>query len=548
MANALSYGMPQQENPLSPIPSAPTFGMKQPQQTGAMNAVMPSKKANALAMKSSQMAPPPMPQKQKMMQRPMTSASPNALAMAFGSQQQKPDAMYAFMDTLQRTIDPAAAQARETRMTEEQKQKLTQGLAFVQQMQALPAEQRMAFVQQGAGQFGLGQNQFDANAFTDEALAQSVATLSAQLGQGPAAAEYMNLGGGNVGMTRNGQFSMVREAPQERAKPIEVNGRLVDPETYEVIGDFSDPEKPATPPNWQTQQVGNRIVAYNPQDPKQTIDMGPAPPKGASGDGNGSGLTPNQLLTAQLKIDDLDRELADIERSRKSSLSTVTSSIALLEDFLSPENEATFNEVYGNWINPTGEGNDFLNPRVTPGSPRANGMAILEQLGGRAFLDSIQAMKGTGALSDREGAKVGAAATRLMQVTQDDAAARKAGEEFLVTLQSYKTALEQDLQATRAAEASRRQQVAAMMGVPVPPSAPAQQSPSQQNGSVALTGRQAPGIGGAQKMQARIASQSTGIPQDAILEMMQNPTPEEFAQFNEVFGEGAAERILDGQF
>lgn len=248
------------------------------------------------------------------------------------------------------------------------------------------------------------------------------------------------------------------------AKPIEVDGYLVDPVTYEPV--FTPPAKPTNLPEgmWNGQDGKGP-----PQPIPGYVDMRAQIAAAGRAPSSADGLTPNQLLTAQLKVDDLDRELADIERSRKSSLSTVTSSIALLDDFLSPENEATFNEVYGNWINPTGEGNDMLNPRVTPGSPRANGMAILEQLGGRAFLDSIQAMKGTGALSDREGAKVGAAATRLMQVTQDDAAARKAGLEFKATLESYKTALENDIQANRVAEASRRQQVSAMMGLPVAP-------------------------------------------------------------------------------
>lgn len=543
MANALAFEMPRDENPLSPIP---TVGSPAP-------AAGPSKsKKNGLAF--TQPVAPPQPRKMAGPAKPQGNALGN-MASAFMPQQQKPDAMYAFVDTLQRTVDPAGAQAREAKMTADQQTKLQQGLAFVQQMKAIPADKRMAFAQQGVGQFGLGQTQFDPNGFTDEALAMSEATLSAQLGQAPEAPEYMNLGGGNVGKVQGGTFSMAREAPQE-AKPanldraVGANGNFwtFDPAT----GNMKDtgikaPPESAAGGGLKTEVGGNgNFWTFDPTTGTMK-DTGVRAPAKESGGGSDSGLTPNQRLTAQLKIDDLDRELADVERGRKSSLSTVTSSIALLEDFLSPENKDTFNEVYGNWINPTGEGNDLLNPRVTPGSKRANGMAILEQLGGRAFLDSIQAMKGTGALSDREGAKVGAAATRLMQVTQDDDAARRAGQEFLVTLQSYKAALENDIQASRTAEASRRQQVASMMGVPVPPQQPgAQPAPSAP---VALTGKlSTPGGRGAQTMQARVASQATGVPQDAILEMMTNPTPDEMAQFNEVFGDGMAQRIMNGQF
>lgn len=177
----------------------------------------------------------------------------------------------------------------------------------------------------------------------------------------------------------------------------------------------------------------------------------------------GSGLTPYQGLNFQFKLDDLDRELADKERTRKTSLATVDGSIALLDKFTG--GGATFNDVYGNWINPTGEGNDLFNPRVQPGSPRANGTAILEQLGGRAFLDSIQAMRGTGPLSDREGARVTAAATRLTNVTQSDEAATEAATEFRAALEAYKAALEQDMATSRESEATRRNRMEAMMGV-----------------------------------------------------------------------------------
>jgi len=178
---------------------------------------------------------------------------------------------------------------------------------------------------------------------------------------------------------------------------------------------------------------------------------------------SGGGLTPYQGLNFQFKLDDLDRELADKERSRKTSLATVDGSIALLDKFTG--GGATFNDVYGNWINPTGEGNDLFNPRVQPGSPRANGTAILEQLGGRAFLDSIQAMRGTGPLSDREGARVTAAATRLTNVTQSDEAATEAATEFRAALEAYKAALEQDMATSRESEATRRNRMEAMMGV-----------------------------------------------------------------------------------
>lgn len=187
------------------------------------------------------------------------------------------------------------------------------------------------------------------------------------------------------------------------------------------------------------------------------------------------GLTENQALQFQFKLDDLDRDLAANEERRRASLSTVTTSIALLDDFLSPQNKPKFEATYGNMINPTGEGDDAFNWRVSAATDpnRADGMAMLEQIGGRAFLNSIAAMRGTGALSDREGAKVGAAATRLAQPNQSDESASKAGIEFRAALLSYQKALEQDIARNRAAEVQRRQQIQGMMGTqPVQQAAP----------------------------------------------------------------------------
>jgi hypothetical protein len=227
-------------------------------------------------------------------------------------------------------------------------------------------------------------------------------------------------------------------------------------------------------------ELSDGTYFVNKNDPTDKVRIGSSPPKSGGGDG----LSTYQGLQFQLKLDDLDRELSANEKKRQMDLSTVDNSITLLDKFVG--DQGTFNEVYGNWINPTGEGNDMLNPRVQPGSKRANGRAILEQIGGRAFLDSIGAMRGTGPLSDREGAKVGAAATRLMNVEQDDAAAATAAQEFRGALVAYKRALEQDIQNSRASEAARRQQVEAMMGrppsaAPKPAQAPQQAEDDEDN-------------------------------------------------------------------
>lgn len=177
-----------------------------------------------------------------------------------------------------------------------------------------------------------------------------------------------------------------------------------------------------------------------------------------------SGLSDYQGLQFQFKLDDLDRELAEKERLRKASLDSISETLALARRFSSPEESAKFNATYGNVMNPTGKKDDLFNWSVAMDPNRADGMAILEQLGGAAFLDSIQAMKGSGSLSDAEGSRVTAAATRLMTVTMSDAEAAKAAKDFIQKLERYETALKADLENNRRAEVARRQQMNSMMG------------------------------------------------------------------------------------
>lgn len=252
------------------------------------------------------------------------------------------------------------------------------------------------------------------------------------------------------------------------------------------------------------------------------------------------GLTANQEFQAQFKLDDLDRELAAAEKKRKSDLSTVTSSLALLDEFISPENRKQFNAVYGNMINPTGEGDDLFNWKVSAATDpdRANGMAILEQLGGRAFLDSVAAMKGTGALSDREGARVTAAATRLMQANQSDEAAMKAATEFRAALVSYKSALEQDIAESRKAETARRAQMQTMLGR-TPAAEP--DDLDAHIDSLFDSSEIDQGIEDA----AASPTGSGQVPAEAAADLMRDPSPEARREFDDIFGTGMAERVLN---
>jgi hypothetical protein len=67
---------------------------------------------------------------------------------------------------------------------------------------------------------------------------------------------------------------------------------------------------------------------------------------------------------------------------------------------------------------------------VVPGTPQADAAAILEQIGGKAFLEAFNSLKGGGQITEKEGEKATAAITRLGNRRQSYAGARQAINEL----------------------------------------------------------------------------------------------------------------------
>jgi hypothetical protein len=207
------------------------------------------------------------------------------------------------------------------------------------------------------------------------------------------------------------------------------------------------------------ENTGQAIVSVSPDGSNtKVLYQDPATPKS-------DGITPYQGLQTQLKLNEIDREIETGAQRNRSSLTTLDNSIALLDKFMGDTEK--FNAVYGNMMNPTGKKDDLFNWSIGMDDNRKDGMAMLNQLGGQAFIDSIRDMKsagGAGSVSDIEGAKLSTAATRLMEVNQTDVAAREAADEFKLRLSTFRNALAQDMAKKETAEKLRRQQVEEMMG------------------------------------------------------------------------------------
>lgn len=424
-------------------------------------AAPPSKALAALTPKEGGTSPlPPAAMPNKMASTAMTpQVNPYAAAMAPKPKQN--GLLEAGINGFMRGFRPEQWQADQQQQKMDGAERAKQTLALMQQQRQIPAEQRAQWWQQNADQIGqiVGADvkslPMDPNSFTDQALDGQIAMMSAKLGIAPATPEPMTAY----------EAAQIKQKEAEAARlagaPIKMGeDTLLDPNTYQPL--YQAAPKPEKPPSWQTQTIGNRVIAYNPQDPKQTMDMGPAPVTGAGARG---GLTDYQAVQTQMKLDDLDRELTAGDEKARNSLATLDSSIALLDKFTGDTDK--FNATYGNMMNPTGKKDDMFNWSIAMDDNRKDGMAMLNQLGGQAFIDSIREMKsagGAGSLSDAEGTKLAVAATRLMEVNQTDAAAKEAADEFRLRLTTFRNALEKDMAAKRQAEVGRRQQMQAMMG------------------------------------------------------------------------------------
>jgi hypothetical protein len=67
---------------------------------------------------------------------------------------------------------------------------------------------------------------------------------------------------------------------------------------------------------------------------------------------------------------------------------------------------------------------------IVPGTPQADAAAILEQIGGKAFLEAFNSLKGGGQITEKEGEKATAAITRLGNRKQSFAGAKQAVAEL----------------------------------------------------------------------------------------------------------------------
>jgi hypothetical protein len=237
-------------------------------------------------------------------------------------------------------------------------------------------------------------------------LEQAMWLVEAKYGPAPAGPEYQFLQGSNGALFRGEKTSGQFETLQPGA---------------------------ADPVRYLTEQVGDRMIAYNPANPKETIDMGPAPPKSGGGsDGEPTAYQLWQMRRAEEADAGKAETQAGVDRVAVMGLRDGQERVKKLIG------HPGFKGIYGPFgamgINMGAKPTNLMN------QDELNAMALLDQIGGEAFLTGIQKMRGTGPVSENEGKRVAAAVTSLLNRMQSPAAAEAAATEFMASMAALEQA------------------------------------------------------------------------------------------------------------
>lgn len=236
-------------------------------------------------------------------------------------------------------------------------------------------------------------------------------------------------------------FSTMYQAKTKKA-PLQINGKLVDPDTYQVLADFSSSREqeetffgnpiPITNPDGSTiyGQIGNR-GSFRPiqlgegqtfAPPVKTVDMGTGTALIGPG-GNQVGVVQKDIAGAESQKA-LGQARGEAAASAPGDLQAGLNAKALIEQIkTSPylDRGTGMSSVLSN-IPGTG-GYDFQN--------------LVDQAKSGAFLTAIQQMRGLGALSNAEGGAATQAVTRMNTATSKEA--------FLKAVEDYEAIIDQGI-------------------------------------------------------------------------------------------------------
>jgi hypothetical protein len=143
------------------------------------------------------------------------------------------------------------------------------------------------------------------------------------------------------------------------------------------------------------------------------------------------------LRLAEQEVKTAESAVAKEQSTKQASLANAEDAVKLIETL---KTHPGFEAAVGSGFSKTVLRQDD----PIRGTERAGAVAIIDQLKGQAFLNAIQQLRGLGALSDAEGAKLQQAAARLDP--------NQSEKDFNAALNEYKTMIQAGIERAKAGQ------------------------------------------------------------------------------------------------
>lgn len=281
---------------------------------------------------------------------------------------------------------------------------------------------------------------------------------------------------------------LAEQRAYEESQPLNINGQLVDRNSYEVLGDYRDPD--ALVPGGDETYFGNPVPF---QDAEGNIQFGQIGNKGTFkpidlGAGGGQFVSPTKTInteTEQIVMDNFGNVLSRMPiQNEQAAFDTAVGTgmgQAKVENVTGAPQaianaDTLLNQIDGVLADPALDqaiGLGGVLPAI-PGTDQAGVVTRVEQLQGQAFLQAFDSLKGAGQITEVEGQKATAAIARLNRVQNKEdfvAALNDLREIVLAAQQRAATKGGVDLPERAPAAAPQSQANPATLGAPPSPSA-----------------------------------------------------------------------------
>lgn len=426
------------------------------------------------------------------MQAPRSNALATPMTANFNPPKPKQQNMLlsSAVNGFQRGLDPKGWQAGQDQAKADKAEGVKKQIAMLQNIRALPMEQRMQALPQISQSIG---KQIPPELMQDQAIDTHLAMLMGEAGMAPSTPEPMS------------EYQRAQIALEEQKANQPRNQFIQGPDGALSVGNLNDgtirqlqPGQPKPDPaNYDMVTTADGVIAVNKRNPNDKIRIGAAPPKtGSGGATNPAGLTEDQMKTEIQLADKWDKVAAEWQDvtnmasrakamgARADSVGDLQLTIALTK-LADPGTAAREGEVEltqqtaslvsqaQNWIEKLQKGNTLLPPEVR-----------------KAMLDAVGEMEGV--YSDFYSGVGERTKARVEQYGLDP-------RRVFLTMQPN----------------SMRE---------------------QDSGEIMR------GID-------EVAASPTGsgaVPAEAAADLMRDPSPEAVAEFDDVFGAGMAQRVLNG--